>query len=81
MWQTKPVREYSTILLKKRQDQEVPEPFLIGTIATRIRDLVRQVCMEFEVEILKGHVSKSFSKKLFSLSYRLRLLPIVQSPQ
>ena len=34
------------------------KPFLIGTIATRVRDLVRQVCTEFEVEILKGHVSK-----------------------
>ena len=34
------------------------KPFLVGTIATRVRDLVRQVCTEFEVEILKGHVSK-----------------------
>ena len=32
--------------------------FWVGTIATRVRDLVRQVCTEFEVEILKGHVSK-----------------------
>ena len=34
------------------------KPLLVGTIATRVRDLVRQVCTEFEVEILKGHVSK-----------------------
>ena len=34
------------------------KPFLVGTIATRVRDLVRHVCTEFEVEILKGHVSK-----------------------
>ena len=34
------------------------KPFLTGTIATRVRDLVRQVCTEFEVEILRGHVSK-----------------------
>jgi putative transposase len=33
------------------------KPFLSGTIATRVRDLVRQVCTELEVEILKGHVS------------------------
>ena len=29
------------------------KPFLTGTIATRVRDLVRQVCTEFDVEILK----------------------------
>ena len=34
------------------------KPFLVGTIAARVRDLVRQVCTEFEVEIQKGHVSK-----------------------
>jgi putative transposase len=34
------------------------KPFLTCTIATRLRDLVRQICTELEVEILKGHVSK-----------------------
>ena len=34
------------------------KPFLGGTIATRVRDLARQICTEMEVEILKGHVSK-----------------------
>jgi len=34
------------------------KPILLGTIATRLRDLVRQICTELEVEILKGHVSK-----------------------
>ena len=36
------------------------KPLLVGTIATRVRDLVRQVCTELEldVEILRGHVSK-----------------------
>jgi putative transposase len=34
------------------------KPLLIGTIATRLRDLVRQICTELEVDILKGHVSK-----------------------
>jgi len=34
------------------------KPLLVGTIATRLRDLVRQICTELEVDILKGHVSK-----------------------
>ena len=33
-------------------------PLLTGTIATRTRDLIRQICRELEVDILKGHVSK-----------------------
>jgi hypothetical protein len=31
---------------------------LTNTIATWVRDLVRQICTKFDVEILKGHVSK-----------------------
>ena len=34
------------------------KPLLPGTVATRLRDLVRQTCTELEVDILKGHVSK-----------------------
>jgi len=34
------------------------KPLLVGTIATRLRDLVRQICTELEVDILKGPVSK-----------------------
>jgi len=34
------------------------KPLLTGTIAVRVRDLVRQIFTELEVDILKGHVSK-----------------------
>ena len=34
------------------------KPLLSGTIAVRVRDIVRQICTELEVDILKGHVSK-----------------------
>lgn len=34
------------------------KPLLAGSIAIRARDLVRQICTELEVEIIKGHVSK-----------------------
>ena len=34
------------------------KPLLTGEVALRLRDIIRQVCSEHEVEILKGHVSK-----------------------
>ena len=34
------------------------KPLLTGSIAVRTRDLVRQICTELEVDIIKGHVSK-----------------------
>jgi putative transposase len=34
------------------------KPVLFGNVATRVRDLIREICTSMEVEILKGHVSK-----------------------
>ena len=34
------------------------KPVLFGNVATRVRDLIREICRSLEVEILKGHVSK-----------------------
>ena len=34
------------------------KPLLVGTIATRLRALFRQICTELEVDMLKGHGSK-----------------------
>lgn len=31
---------------------------LVGIVAERCRELIRQVCKEYEVEIIKGHVSQ-----------------------
>src|SRR5271155_4086679 len=33
-------------------------PALTGEIATRVRDLIRDICGQHEVSIMKGHVSK-----------------------
>src|SRR5580700_6898698 len=33
-------------------------PALQGEIATRVRDLIRDICGQHEVSIMKGHVSK-----------------------
>ena len=34
------------------------KPVLFGNVATRLRDLVREICKSLDIEILKGHVSK-----------------------
>ena len=34
------------------------KPLLLGEVAIRLRDIIRQICVENEVEILKGHVSR-----------------------
>ncbi len=34
------------------------KPVLFGNVATRVRDLIREICKSMDVEILRGHVSK-----------------------
>ena len=34
------------------------KPLLTGEAAIRVREITRQICAEYEVEILKGHISK-----------------------
>lgn len=34
------------------------KPILVGLVAERVRELIRGICKENEVEILKGHISK-----------------------
>ena len=34
------------------------KPALTGEVAIRLREVIRQICAEHEVEILRGHVSK-----------------------
>ena len=34
------------------------KPVLFGNVATRVRDLIREICKSMDIEILKGHVSK-----------------------
>ena len=45
-------------------------PILDGPVAERTRELIRQICMQNDVTIIKGHVSKdqfasSFQQKRF----------------
>ena len=34
------------------------KPVLFGNVATRTRDLIREICKSMDIEIIKGHVSK-----------------------
>ena len=34
------------------------KPVLFGNVATRLRDLIREICKSLDIEIIKGHVSK-----------------------
>jgi putative transposase len=34
------------------------KPVLLGPIATRLRELIREICKSKDVEILKGHISR-----------------------
>jgi putative transposase len=34
------------------------KPFLSGVIATRLRELIREICNAMDIEIIKGHISK-----------------------
>jgi Transposase IS200 like len=48
-------------------DEEVSEVRAGGRAAARVRDLVREICGQHEVKILKGHVSKDHVDLLVSI--------------
>ncbi len=51
---------------------------LRGEVAERVRGLVRQVCRDEEVEILKGHVSKDHVHLFVSIPPQLTISRFVQ---
>jgi len=54
------------------------KPILYGNEAIRIRDLLRQICAEREVDIIKGHVSKDHIHLLVSVPPYLSVSKLVQ---
>jgi REP element-mobilizing transposase RayT len=44
------------------------KPVLLGDIAIRVRELIREICRGLEVEIIKGHVSKDHVHLFVSIS-------------
>jgi putative transposase len=51
---------------------------LTGIVAERVRELVRGICKEHEVEILKGHVSKDHVHLFVSVPPHLAISKLVQ---
>lgn len=49
-----------------------------GAIADRLRELVRQICQQNEVTIIKGHISKDHIHILVSCSPSLAVSRLVQ---
>ena len=51
---------------------------LSGLVGERIRELVRQICKEHDVEILRGHVSKDHVHMFVSVPPHLAISKLVQ---
>ena len=54
------------------------KPLMVGPVAERLRELIRQICHQNEVTILKGHVSKDHIHLLVSCSPNLAVSQLVQ---
>ena len=54
------------------------KPIIIGQVAERLRDLIRQICQANEVTIIKGHVSKDHIHLLESASPTISISLLVQ---
>jgi len=51
---------------------------LVGLVAERVRELLRGICKEHEVEILKGHVSRDHVHLFVSVPPHLAISKLVQ---
>jgi len=51
---------------------------MVGMIAERTRELIRQICKEHEVEILRGHISKDHVHLFVSVPPHLAISKLVQ---
>ena len=54
------------------------KPIMTGEVAMRVRDLIRQVCRDEEVEIMKGHVSRDHVHLLVSIPPHVTISRLVQ---
>ena len=51
---------------------------LVGLVAQRVRDLIRQICKSHEVEIIKGHVSKDHIHLFVSVPPSISISKLMQ---
>ena len=55
------------------------KPVLTGPIATRLRELIREVCKSRDVEILKGHISRDHVHIFVSVPPHLSVSNLLKS--
>ena len=53
-------------------------PALTGEVGTRVRDLIREICGQNDVHIIKGHVSKDHVHLFISLPPQVTISRLVQ---
>ena len=51
---------------------------MVGSVAERVRELIRGICREHEVEIIKGHVSRDHVHLFVSMPPHLAISKLVQ---
>ena len=51
---------------------------MVGQVAERVRELIRGICKDHEVEILKGHVSRDHVHLFVSVPPHLAISKLVQ---
>ena len=54
------------------------KPVLTGEVALRVRDLVREICGEHDIKIMKGHVSKDHVHLLVSIPPQVTISRMMQ---
>lgn len=51
---------------------------MIGEVATRVRDLIRDICAQHEVQIMKGHVAKDHVHLMVSMPLQVTISRLLQ---
>ena len=54
------------------------KPVLTGEVATRVRELIREICAQNDVTIMKGHVSKDHVHLFVSIPPQLTISRLLQ---
>ena len=54
------------------------KPIMVGKIAKKLQEIIRQVCAENDVQILKGHISKDHVHMLVSVPPHLSASKLMQ---
>jgi len=53
-------------------------PVLAGEVGTRVRDLIRDICAQHEVKIMKGHVAKEHVHLFLSIPPQVTISRLLQ---